>query len=199
MAEKTGRMTMMKRISTLMILGAAMVYGACTVTPTGPAAVHWEAYKTPAKAGVKGAFTGVRAEGLEAASGVAVLLEGATVTITASSVDSKNPERDAKLAAFFFGKMAGEEITARVTAVSGDDTTGTADVAITMNGVTRTVPMRYSVGDEGVKATGYVDLADFSALAALASINKACYDLHAGKTWQDVAVSFVLPVRTDCR
>jgi polyisoprenoid-binding protein YceI len=36
------------------------------------------------------------------------------------------------------------------------------------------------------------DLGDFGMLPSLQGINKACYELHEGKTWQDVEISFVL-------
>jgi len=48
-------------------------------------------------------------------------------------------------------------------------------------------------------AKGYIDLADFKALGALSSINKACYDLHQGKTWQDVAVAFKFDLKRTCK
>ncbi len=40
------------------------------------------------------------------------------------------------------------------------------------------------------QATGTIDLFDFAASDALASINKSCYDLHSGKTWSDVTIGF---------
>ena len=95
-------------------------------------------------------------------------------------------------------ERVGKVIDATVVSVDGKEKTGNVTVAITMNGVTRNVPMRYSATESEIVAEGYVDLADFSALAAVASINKACYELHQGKTWQDVAIRFTLPIKTQC-
>ncbi len=188
----------MKKTVLMMIAAASMMHAACTVEPDGALSVGWEAYKTPAKAGVAGSFGSVTLSGAKAADSVKGVLEGSSVTIKSSSVDSKNPGRDAKLAKFFFGMMAGDTIVGTVTAVEGDDAQGVATVAVTMNGVTKKVPMRYSATKEEVTAQGTIDLADFSALAALKSINKACYELHQGKTWQDVAIRFSLPLKTLC-
>ena len=81
-----------------------------------------------------------------------------------------------------------EMITAKITKVEGN----VLHVAISMNGKTLDVPMKYEVEDDEVEAEGVIDLADFEMLPALHAINKACYDLHQGKTWQDVELEFEL-------
>jgi polyisoprenoid-binding protein YceI len=199
MARKQLKGNSMKKIAVAVIAAAGMVYGACTVEPGGSLNVGWEAYKTAAKVGVKGGFGSVSIEGMEASASVKELLKGSRMTIKTATVDSKNPGRDATLVQFFFEKMAGRTISGKVLSVEGDDLKGVVTVEITMNGVTRAVPMQYSANKGEVQAYGYIDLADFSALPALAAINKACYDLHQGKTWQDVAISFQLPLKTRCR
>ena len=59
-----------------------------------------------------------------------------------------------------------------------------------MNGTTKTVPMKYHYENGKFDATGVIDLVDFAAGEALSSINKACFDLHKGKTWSDVTIGF---------
>jgi len=68
-------------------------------------------------------------------------------------------------------------------------------VDITMNSISLKIPMRYSVVNDKVSASGTIDLADFSMLKSLKSINKACYALHQGKTWQDVDISFEIKLK----
>lgn len=188
----------MKKSLIALAVMASMMHAECLVEPNGTPVIGWEAYKTAAKVGVKGSFGSVKASGIDASESVAGVLKGSRVMIETASVDSKNPGRDAKLATYFFGVMAGKVIDATVVSVDGKEKTGNVTVAITMNGVTRNVPMRYSATESEIVAEGYVDLADFSALAAVASINKACYELHQGKTWQDVAIRFTLPIKTQC-
>ena len=59
-----------------------------------------------------------------------------------------------------------------------------------MNEKTLTIPMKYFYSEGKFDASGTIDLADFAASDALASINKSCFDLHKGKTWSDVSISF---------
>ena len=67
-----------------------------------------------------------------------------------------------------------------------------------MNGVTKTIPMKLDFDDDEIEAEGHIDLADFNMLPSLSSITKACYDLHKGKTWQDVEIKFELKTRKHC-
>jgi hypothetical protein len=67
-----------------------------------------------------------------------------------------------------------------------------------MNGITRDLPMQYHVEGETLEAVGYIDMFDFALNKAHASINKACYDLHSGKTWSDVKVSAEIKVEKTC-
>jgi polyisoprenoid-binding protein YceI len=156
--------------------------------------VNWEAYKTPLKLGVKGTFNNVH---LEAKVGATAeeLLEGASVVIDINRIYSKNAARDAKLVKFFFGTQNVKSINATIVSVKKD----VANVEVTMNGVTKVVPMKIEIDEDEIEADGYLDLADFKMLPALAGINKACYDLHQGKTWQDVEVKFTIKTQKDCK
>ncbi|MCB4763942.1 MAG: YceI family protein, partial [Sulfurovum sp.] len=53
----------------------------------------------------------------------------------------------------------------------------------------------YHYEKEEFKAQGNIDLLDFAAGQALASINKACYDLHKGKTWSDISIGFITHIK----
>ncbi len=156
--------------------------------------VNWKAFKTPKKVGVSGSFDDVvmRLENNNTAAPMAQILHGRTVTINTQSVNSGNPERDAKLVNAFFKMMSGDQITAKI--LKADE--NTIKVSIMLNGKTREVSMDYHYAQETntTVANGTIDLLDFAADGPLASINKACYDLHEGKTWSDVVIGFELPV-----
>ncbi len=152
------------------------------------AAVTWKAFKTPEKVGVGGSFDNVVLKAPSVGASAHNVLKGASVTIVPASVNTKNPERDAKLVASFFDLLAGDTITAKVVDVKNDS----LDVAITLNGVTKTVAMHYRLQEQEIYADGVIDLLDFSASKALASINQACYELHKGKTWSDVEIGFYM-------
>ncbi len=178
-------------------LAAGLYAGdACTYRMKSGVTVDWTAFKTPLKKGVKGTFRSVVYRGKMSAENLSKLLAGSQVSIDANNVDSGNPGRDAKLAKFFFGKMAGRALEAKIAGI--DETRHIVSVEISMNGRHLVVPMRYTYENGTFNAAGVLDLADFGALDALKSINKACYALHQGKTWQDVEVGFGVRIAEHC-
>ncbi|MCH9812519.1 MAG: YceI family protein [Epsilonproteobacteria bacterium] len=174
----------------------------CVLSQEGNVTVGWKAYKTPAKVGVGGTFndiiyTAAAPEG----KNFKEILVGSSVVIKTESVNSKNEGRDLKLVNAFFKVLTTDTITAKIVdikpkeRVTGKPKTGTLIIEITMNGVTQKVPMAYSFDKGVMQGEGVIDLFDFSASKALSSINKACFDLHSGKTWNDIALSFQLPIK----
>ena len=72
-----------------------------------------------------------------------------------------------------------------------DDTNGIA--RMTMNGVTANLPFTYTLNGKQFKLTATMNLDDWSAQQAVASINLACKELHKGKdgvskTWSEVGI-----------
>ena len=178
--------------------------GGCVLSQKGAISVGWEAFKTPAKKGVAGVFdtikyTPIKNEG----KNFKEILVGSTISIDTNSIDSKNRGRDAKLVAKFFKLFGSDKITAKVTDIKSTNKqgskpkTGTIFVDITMNKITKNVPLSYTYDQGVMQAKGYIDLFDFQAKKALASINQACFELHQGKTWNDVAINFTMPISAD--
>ncbi|WP_203255797.1 YceI family protein [Hyunsoonleella ulvae] len=151
--------------------------------------VKWTAYKTTEKKGVGGEFKTVNFENKEGAS-VEEALNNLEFSIPVSSLFTKDEGRDAKIKMFFFGKMLDTELLKGTIKHNGTD----YSAALTMNGVTKDLPLQVTVTDQRrVTMTGTINLADWDALEALASLNKICYELHKGldgvsKTWEDVAL-----------
>jgi hypothetical protein len=179
--------------------------GSCSLSQEGALSVNWKAYKTASKIGVGGAFDNVSyTAAAPSGKNFREIFVGSTVLIDEKSVNSKNEGRDQKLVAFFFEQMVGESISAKIVDINsnkpmkGEPKTGTFITEVTMNGVTKTVPLAYSYDMGVLTAKGVIDLFDFSASKALMSINKACYDLHAGKTWNDVEIGFTTTVKALC-
>ncbi|MDQ1263743.1 MAG: hypothetical protein QG559_744 [Campylobacterota bacterium] len=189
-------------ISTLAVLFIALSVsanekGGCVLAQVGAVEVNWTGYKTPKKVGVGGTFdkvtyTPIAKDGDNFRS----ILVGSSVVIDSSSVNSKNEGRDEKLAKFFFGMMSDKNINAKIVDIKADKKvkdaprTGIVDVEIEMNNVKKTVPMTYSFSNDVFEAKGTIDILDFSANKALEGINKACFDLHEGKTWSEAQIGF---------
>jgi len=160
------------------------------VKPEGTT-VKWTAYKTTEKVPVGGKFKLLKFYN-KAGSTPEEALNNLSFSIPVSSVFTNDPSntRDAKIINFFFGAMLETEIlTGKIKYVNN------AYVAsITMNGETNDLPLDVTITDERrIKLTGTMNLKDWKALDALASLNKVCYDLHKGadgvsKTWEDVAI-----------
>jgi len=170
---------------------------ACELSQVGDVKVSFKAYKTPSKIGVGGVFDSVKYTSIApVGKNFSSILVGSKVLIDTTSVNSKNSGRDAKLVKFFFNMMSGKNIDAKITDIKADKKvkdaprTGLVAIEVRMNGVTKSVPMKYSFSDGMFSATGVVDILDFGAGKALSSINRACFELHKGKTWSDVSIGF---------
>lgn len=84
------------------------------------------------------------------------------------------------------------KIQAKVTAIHAK----TLDLSVTMNGVSKTVPMKYTVKNGVLEAKGKVELTDFNTAKALQNFAKICSAVwHKGKTWTDVDIAFSVPVK----
>lgn len=153
--------------------------------------VKWTAYKTTEKKPVGGEFTVLKFDDKTGATPEEAL-NNLKFSIPVSSVftnDATNT-RDAKIKAAFFGAMLDTELLTGTIKY----TDGAYAATIKMNGVTKDLPLEVKITEERrVTLTGVMQLKDWNALDALASLNKVCFDLHKGpdgvsKTWEDVAI-----------
>jgi hypothetical protein len=153
----------------LLSLGALLTMansGGCLLVQDKTMNVRWDAYKTDSRITVHGKFTDVQ--------------------YTPKALEGKN----------FSEKLSTGKIEGIITDIKADERikdkprTGIITVQITLNGKTKTIPMNYNYYKEDFSATGSINLADFSALDALASIDKSCHDLYKGKIWSDVTIKF---------
>lgn len=188
------------KIFFISLMAVSVLFAAeCSIEKNSLVTVNWTAFKTPAKAGVSGTFEGVEFKGKTRATSVAELLSGSEVEIETANVHSGNDGRDAKLVTFFFDVMHDKKIEAKILEASGDSTKGKLVLEIAMNGVEKKVPMKYTIENNRLEAAGVIDLGDFNAINALESINDACFELHQGKTWQDVNIGFGLNLKQHCK
>lgn len=182
----------MKTFLLAALLLASSAFAECTYYSEN-AKVTWKAFKTYEKIGVGGTFDHATFSP-KSAKTVEEFLTNSHMSIETASVNSGNAGRDATLVSSFFKVQNIDVITAKI--ISAKDSK--AQVEITMNGVTRSVPMSYSVHDGRVVGKGVIDLSDFTMLKSLQSINTTCFNLHGGKTWQDVEIGFEIPVANNC-
>ena len=175
----------------------------CTyVLDKSTAEIGWTAFKTNERTGVNGSFKSVTIDGALSAKKLPDLLKGLTVTVDRASLETGNPQRNETLSKAFFAKLAAAPITGKFTNV--DEVTKSLTLSLDFNGVKKDVAMTYAVKDDEMTATGSMDILQFAGQEALASLNKACLDLHKGKdgiskTWPDVALNFKGHVKSNCK
>ncbi len=190
----------MKIILLSLITLFSYIYAAtgCVLVQPADINVTWKAYKTLGKLGVNGQFTSIKyAPVALEGKNFRELFVGSKVSIDVSKINTNHVQRDETLVKMFFSLLKGKTIEATITDIKktdihekGKPRTGTINVEITMNEKTLTIPMQYIYTKGKFDATGTIDLFDFAAKDALTSINKSCYDLHNGKTWNDVTIGF---------
>ena len=155
--------------------------------------INWTAYKTTAKVPVKGQFSEVTIENAKKDTTAIGALNGLKFKIPISSLITKDTIRDAKLKKYFFGSMKNSSIITGTVHINKENG---STVDISLNGITRELPIAYIVNDNKVTIVGNMELDNWQAKAALEALNAVCKDLHTGddgisKTWSDVKIEVI--------
>ena len=155
--------------------------------------INWTAYKTTAKVPVKGQFSKVSIENVKKDTTELGALNGVKFKIPISSLMTKDTIRDAKVKKYFFGSMKN---SSTITGTVHLNKENSSTVEISMNGITRELPIAYIVTDNKVTIVGNMELDNWQAKAALEALNVVCKDLHTGddgisKTWSDVKIEVI--------
>jgi len=183
----------MKRILFFLLISASMLMAEANQS-TNFVKVYWTAFKTFEKIGVNGEFTSVKfTPKRNKSKSLYELLLGAKIAIDSTKLETHNIGRNKKVVALFFGKLAGKTITGEIVETKEKtSTTGTLVAKITMNKKDVLIPMKYDFDykHQELVANGVLDIFDFNGNDALKSINTECFDLHKGKTWNDVEIEF---------
>ncbi|PQJ73859.1 YceI family protein [Polaribacter gangjinensis] len=153
--------------------------------------INFTAYKTTEKIPVGGQFSKVDIVSGGTGNSVKEAVHNTQFSIPVSSLLTKDSSRDYKIKKFFFGVMNNTELLSGKLIIS-DDSNGIAK--ITMNGETQDVPFTYTIVDKTFNMQASIDINNWNASAALASLNKVCEDLHKGSdgvsvTWSEVALN----------
>lgn len=155
--------------------------------------INWTAYKTTAKVPVKGQFSEITIENIKKDSTVLGALNGLKFKIPVNSLFTNDTLRDNKLKKFFFGSMENTSVINGTVHLNNENT---STVELTMNGITRELPIAYIITDNRVTVVGNMELDNWQAKAALEALNVVCKDLHTGddgisKTWSDVKIEVI--------
>lgn len=158
--------------------------------------LEWTAFKTPLKVGVTGSFDKLGVDKNVKATSLPKMLTGIPFNIDTKTINTANPDRDKKIYNFFFKSMKGSD------SISGKILTykkKTLNVLINMNGKEMNIPLKVDSKDDSFIAEGHIDVLDFALASNLAEINKACLELHEGKTWSDVSLKLSGKYSKSCK
>lgn len=155
--------------------------------------VKWTAYKTTDKVAVNGKFNTINITKSKEGSSIEEAINGVHFSIPVSSIFSKDATRDSKLQEFFFNVMADTDMISGSFEINENKSVAN----ITMNGVSKSIPVDLKIDGQKVTFTNTLQLKDWNLDAALASLNKACFELHKGpdgvsKTWDEVQIEGVI-------
>lgn len=153
--------------------------------------IKFIAYKTTDKIGVPGWFKKVNVLVGGEGTSVKEAINNTEFSIPISSLMTKDTGRDYKIQTFFFGVMENTELLSGKLTIT-DDANGIAEIK--MNSITKAVPFTYTIVDKTFSMTSTMDVSNWKATKALASLNKICELLHTGadgvsKTWSEVSLN----------
>ena len=173
----------------------------CTYTYDHQSSVmEWTAFKFIDRTEVKGTFTRIIVKDGGAMDDPKKLMQSLSFSIPIATIETQNPERDAKIAKYFFGTAAIETIQGSMKELKDN---GTAILEITMNDITKNVTGTYTLEDGNFALEATIDIADWNLLTGLQALDKACSAQHkdpngASKLWSDVQLSFTTTLHADC-
>lgn len=155
--------------------------------------VGFTAYKTTDKVAVGGNFKEITLTDTKEGKTAFEALNGTKFSIPVSSLFTNDATgtRDPKILKFFFGMMKDTQMITGEFKVAADNA---CSIDLTLNGKTSNIPLKNTMNsDTSYAFDGVMNLEEWDALGAVASINKACEALHTGadgvsKTWSEVAV-----------
>lgn len=166
----------------------------------GTTMLEWTAFKFTEKTAVKGTFSTINVSAGGVMDDAKELIESLSFSIQTSSVETQNPDRNAKIAKRFFGTIGTETISGEVKKLSRN---GKAVIAITMNKVTKEVEGEYLLEDGYFTWNATIDVTDWNAIPGIDALNAICKDLHTGadgksKLWSEVGLSFSTELEMEC-
>lgn len=153
--------------------------------------INFTAYKFTEKTPVGGQFRQVNITAGGSGNTIKEAINNAEFSIPVSSLFTKNSSRDYKIQKFFFGVMEKTKLLSGKFAIENDSI---GVVTINMNGISEKVPFKYTITNNTFAMNATMDVSNWNALDALASLNKVCEVLHTGsdgisKTWSEVALN----------
>ena len=154
--------------------------------------LEWTAFKFTEKKGVKGTFNDVEIKADVSTGTADAVAKSLHFTLNPASVNTDNPERDAKISKLFFGALKGSKISGKILYFVSKDQ---AKIELTLNDQKQVITGKYLLEAGSFVLEAKIDVLNFGAEAGLKALNEACKELHTGadgvsKLWSEVDLLF---------
>ncbi|MDX1958803.1 MAG: YceI family protein [Leptospiraceae bacterium] len=165
----------------------------------------WKAFKFTEKTGVGGTFDKINTPEKLNAKSIAQLAEKLKFTIDTNTVNTKNPDRDAKIKKFFFGSFKDSKISGSFKKIKIENEKGTAELVLKLNGIEKTHPVNFTLkNNKELELVTSIDVVNWKAKAGIDALNKECNALHIGKDgvsklWSEVELSIKTSFVSACK
>lgn len=158
---------------------------------TASAKLYFVGAKMEAKVKVPGVIKDASFSFAKTSGSVADIMGKAKVDADFTSKDTKDKLRNNNIKRTFETKLKSAKIHAEVSKITGDDSAGEIVAKVTFNGVTKDIPLKYTLADGKFKASGMIDMSkDFNLNDSYITLStdKMIQGLHGKKTWTEVEV-----------
>ncbi|MDZ7819441.1 MAG: YceI family protein [Aliarcobacter sp.] len=182
----------MKKRILLLVVAFAFLSNLNAYELNGDLGVKWTGFKTEKKAPVSGTFNEINLN-IKNSDKLSDFLTSAKVKITTASFESKNPERNTSIVSTLFSLASSKMIEGTITKV--DEKAKTLILDVTMNQVTKAIPMTYEIIEGNIIAKGTIEILDFNMKDSFLAFAKKCAELHENKSYTDVNIEFTIPFK----
>ncbi|MBP7769869.1 MAG: YceI family protein [Aliarcobacter sp.] len=182
----------MKRKLSLSILGLFLVSGLNAYEINGDLGVKWTGFKTEKKVPVSGTFNEINLD-IKSSEKLDEFLKSAKVKINSLSLESKDEGRNISMISTLFSLASAKEIKGAITQVNESEKTLLLDV--TMNEITKAIPMTYEIVDGNIIAKGAIEILDFNLKGSFLEFAKVCAVHHENKSFSNVDIAFTIPFK----
>jgi polyisoprenoid-binding protein YceI len=182
----------MKKILLLSVFAFTLVSSLNAYELNGDLGVKWTGFKTEKKVPVSGTFNSIKLD-IQSNDKLDDFLTSAKVEILSESLESMNPGRNKSMTSTLFSLATSKIIEGQITSVNEDEKSLMLDV--TMNEVTNSVKMDYTIENGKIVASGGIDILDFSMQNSYMAFAKECAALHENKSFSEVDIEFTIPYK----
>lgn len=182
----------MKKVLLASVLSLGLLTSLNAYELNGDLGVKWTGFKTEKKAPVSGTFNTIILD-IRSSEYLSTFLKSSMVMIDTSSLESKNSVRNTNITSTLFALATARTIKGSIVEVNESEKKLT--LALTMNQLSKKVPMMYEIVDNKIIAKGTIDVLDFDMKSSYLAFAQKCAALHNNKSFSDVNIEFTIPYK----